>query len=64
MITGLDLGEVDRRLPDVNRLLAMGATPGAVTIGLAQLEPHETVHALIARADVALYRARPERAAP
>ena len=62
MIVGLKLEDVALRLLDSNSLLAGGATPGAITFGLAQLEQGETAPALIERADAALYRARMGRA--
>ena len=62
VVTGLGLDEVAHRLADVNVLLARETPPGGVTIGLAQLQPDETAHELIERADAALYLQRAGRA--
>lgn len=61
VLTGLTLDEVAHRLADINSLLASGTTPGAITIGLAQLQPGDTTSDLIERADAALYQAREGR---
>lgn len=62
VITGLELHDVTRRLIDTNSLLADGPAPGTVTFGLAQLQPDDTAHDVIDRADAALYELRSHRA--
>ena len=62
MIVSPELEDVALPLLDSNSQLAGGATPGAITFGLAQLEQGQTAPALIERVDAALYRARMGRA--
>ncbi len=57
--SGLTLADAQRRLARVNAGLAVGSSRGGtVTVGLAELLPHESTEDVIARADVALYRER------
>ncbi len=55
-LPGLDVDSARKRLSQVN--VALAARGAAVTIGLAELQPSETIEALIARADADLYRQR------
>ena len=57
LLSGLDLFGAARRLAAVNLNLA-GPGRTAVTIGLAELEPGESLEALLSRADDALYHQR------
>ena len=59
-LVGLTLAGATERLANVNAALS-GAEPGSVTIGLAELQPDDSLEELIARADSALYRARERR---
>lgn len=57
-VQGIDAIAAGPRFARVNQLL--GRTPGnaSVTVGLAQLQPQDTSHQLIARADADLYQQR------
>ena len=55
-LPGLDVDGADKRVRNVNEALA--ARGAAVTIGLAEMRPDETMEALIARADEDLYKQR------
>ena len=58
VVAGLGQHAVAQRLAHANTVLAQEATPASVTIGLAQLQPDDTAHDLIERADRALYKQR------
>ena len=55
-LPGMSSDEADRRFVAVNRDLA--PHHASVTVGLAELGPHESLEDLIARADDAMYRRR------
>lgn len=57
-LPGMDLVDATARLAIVNTTLAYADEPGSVTIGLAELQPGESVERLIARADAALLHQR------
>ncbi|MGV8968710.1 MAG: diguanylate cyclase [Cellulomonas sp.] len=57
-LPGLDLPGAAQRLGLLNSTLAAGAEQGSVTVGLAQLQPGDSVDALVARADAALIAER------
>lgn len=54
-LSGVDLATAGKRLGLINPALTASLEHGSVTIGLAQLQPDETLDALVARADNALY---------
>jgi len=58
LLAGLDLLGASRRLAAVNATLAERPEGTSVTIGLAELDPGESLDGLIARADDALYQQR------
>jgi diguanylate cyclase (GGDEF)-like protein len=65
VIAGLNSAEATKRLDLVNAALAEAALPASVTVGVAELQPTDSTEGLLARADAALYRERPEgRRAP
>lgn len=57
---GLELSDLVARLKHVNVALEISATPGTVSVGLAELQPLDTAEDLVARADAALYQTRRE----
>jgi diguanylate cyclase (GGDEF)-like protein len=60
-ISGLDLGDAQKRLALVSAALAETTEQGSVTMGLAELQPDDSPEELVARADAALYRRRLEQ---
>ncbi len=58
---GLTRSEAEERLATVNDALAASSEPGSIPVGLAGLEPGESLETLVQRADEALYRQRQER---
>lgn len=56
--SGLNMADATKRLALVQAALAESPGPGSVTVGLAQLQPDDSLESLIARADAALYRQR------
>jgi len=61
VVAGLGQHDVAKRLAHANTVLGTGPEPGAVTVGLAQLQPNDSAHDLIERADHALYAQRAHR---
>jgi len=61
VVAGLGQHDVAKRLAHANTVLGTGPEPGAVTVGLAQLQPNDSAHDLIERADRALYAQRAHR---
>ena len=61
VVAGLGQHDVAQRLAHANTVLGTGPEPGAVTVGLAQLQPNDSAHDLIERADRALYAQRAHR---
>jgi diguanylate cyclase (GGDEF)-like protein len=57
-IAGVNAADARKRLALVNADLAVGSEPGSISVGLSHLLPPDTVEALVARADAALYRQR------
>ena len=60
VLTGVGQAEAERRFASVNTALARH---GSVTVGVVTAEPDETPHAIVARADAALYARRALRSA-
>lgn len=60
-IQGIDAAIARPRLARVNTLLAEAGERGSISVGLAELQPHESSQDLIARADADLYRRRRHR---
>jgi diguanylate cyclase (GGDEF)-like protein len=60
-LPGLSIADATERLALVNAALAEAPTHGSVTVGLAELQPQDSLSDLIARADAALYRQRRQR---
>ena len=60
-LLGLSLADATERFALVNADLA-GSQQASVTVGLAELEPGDSLEELIARGDEALYKVREERA--
>lgn len=50
VVAGLGQHDVAQRMANVNTALGTSPDPGSVTVGLAQLQPDDTVHDLIERA--------------
>lgn len=61
VVAGLGQHDVGQRLAEVNTALGHSPEPGSVTVGLAQLQPDDTVQDLIERADQDLYQQRAHR---
>jgi diguanylate cyclase (GGDEF)-like protein len=61
VIAGLNTADATQRLDLVNVALAEAAVPASVTVGVTELKPTDSTQDLLARADAALYRERPER---
>jgi len=57
-ISRLTMAEAAKRFALVNAALAEAPEPGSITIGLAELQPHDSPEDLLARADAELYRER------
>jgi len=57
-ISRLTMAEAGKRFALVNAALAEAPEPGSITIGLAELQPHDSPEELLARADAELYRER------
>lgn len=62
VLSGLDLAAAAKRLVLVDAALAEAPSRGSVTVGLAQLHPHDSSQDLLVRADAELYRARQQKA--
>ena len=60
-IAGLNVADGKSRVALVNAALAEASEHGSVTVGLAQLQPDDSLNELVARADAALYQARQDR---
>jgi diguanylate cyclase (GGDEF)-like protein len=60
VIAGLSAADATKRLDLVNAALAEAAESASVTVGVAELQPNDSIEDLLAKADAALYRARPE----
>lgn len=60
VIPGLNSADATKRLGRVNAALAEAAVPASVTVGITELQPTDSTEHLLARADAALYRERPE----
>jgi diguanylate cyclase (GGDEF)-like protein len=60
VIAGLNSADATKRLDLVNAALAEAAEPASVTVGVTELQPTDSTEHLLARADAALYRERPE----
>ena len=58
VISGLSLAAATERLALVNHALAQAPEHGSVTVGLADLQPVDSIEDLIGRADAALYHQR------
>ena len=61
VLTGTKMPQASRRLLDLNVTLAAAPEHGSVTIGLAELQPGDSLESLIDRADSALYQERQKR---
>ncbi len=59
-IGGIDLAEVERRFDTIGRALR-GSVGVGISVGLAGLEPDDTLERLTARADAALLEAKKRR---
>lgn len=57
-ISGMTTAAATDRVALVNAALAEAPEHGSVTVGLAELHPHDSPEDLVARADAALYRER------
>jgi len=57
-ISRLDMADATKRFALVNATLAEAPEPGSITIGLTELQPHDSPEDLLARADAELYRER------
>ena len=57
-LSGLNITEATKRMALITAALAEAPEHGSVTVGLAQLQPHDSPRDLVARADAALYRER------
>jgi len=61
VISGLNAADASRRLALVNAVLAEAPESPSVTVGVAELQPNDSIEDLVARADAALYRERPQQ---
>lgn len=61
VLAGLNQAEATKRLATINEVLADGADPATVTVGIAEFQDGESLHDLVGRADAALYRQREHR---
>jgi len=57
-ISRLTMAEAGKRFALINAALAEAPEPGSITIGLTELQPHDSPEELLARADAELYRER------
>jgi diguanylate cyclase (GGDEF)-like protein len=57
-LSGLNMADATQRLALVNAALQHAPEPGSVTVGLAELQPDDSLESLLARADATLYRQR------
>jgi diguanylate cyclase (GGDEF)-like protein len=57
-LSGLNMADATQRVALVNAALQEAPEPGSVTVGLAELQPDDSLENLLARADAALYRER------
>lgn len=64
VLSGLSLTEAKDRLGAVNVALSEGHGHASVTIGLAELQPDDSLESLLQRADTDLYRQRHEQPNP
>jgi diguanylate cyclase (GGDEF)-like protein len=64
VIAGLSAGDAAARLALVNTALAEAPKPASITVGVAELQPNDSIEDLLARADAALYRERPPQRRP
>jgi diguanylate cyclase (GGDEF)-like protein len=62
VLSGLDIAAANVRLASLNDVLSVAPEHGAVTIGLAEMQPEDSPEDLLVRADMALYRKRREQA--
>jgi diguanylate cyclase (GGDEF)-like protein len=60
VISGLNASDASKRLALVNAALAEAPEPASVTVGVTELQPRDSPEDLLARADAALYRERPQ----
>jgi diguanylate cyclase (GGDEF)-like protein len=58
VLSGLDVTEAAKRLALVRAALAQSSDEGSTTVGLAQLQPTDSLDDLLGKADRALYRER------
>jgi GGDEF domain-containing protein len=63
-VAGLTLADATERFALVNASLADGAHPGAVTVGLTELQGGDSSDDVVARADALLYGKRETRRRP
>jgi diguanylate cyclase (GGDEF)-like protein len=56
VMPGQNMSEAHQRLTSVNTALADAPESGAITFGIAELQPDDTPEDLVARADAAFYR--------
>lgn len=59
--TNTALAAAARRVAEMSAALEQSQPAGSISVGLAELEPDETLEALIARADAGLYREKRSR---
>ncbi|HEX3460386.1 MAG TPA: GGDEF domain-containing protein [Acidimicrobiales bacterium] len=60
-VSGLDADQTFERITSVNAALADSGERGSVTVGVAELQPDDSLEELIRRADTCLYRERQQR---
>ena len=60
-ISGLEMADAAKWSGRVNAALATTSERGSVTVGFAELQTHDSLEDLVARADAALYRERQGR---
>lgn len=63
-LSDMHVAEATTRFSLVNSALAQSPEPGSVTVGLAELQPGDSLQDLITRADAALYRERQQHGPP
>ena len=57
-LPGMGLDDARRRFASVNAAISAPPVPGSVSVGLAQMQPEDTLAVLVARADDDLHQVR------
>lgn len=63
-LSDVTMDTASERISDIQKALAARRPPASVSVGLAELGEGDTLEAMVARADVALYRVKAGRKTP